>query len=104
MKVTMVISAQMSAEQLERSYLLGLALLNFEHNLSLVFIDQAFTKLTLTPVNKKRWLALKLYGVNNFYQLNTVVHSNNAIQADKHCEVISSATFNDLKSQMDLLL
>ena len=68
MKAVFVINESMSHEQLEQSYLLILALLNFDHHVDLVFVGDAFNQLIQGEQTTKKWRALKLYGVHAFYQ------------------------------------
>lgn len=104
MKVAMIISEQQSTQQLQESYLLCLALLNFEHQLNVVFIGQAVALLDQDAALKKSWLALKLYGAEAFYQLNKDSQNKSEPATNEHCQLIDSATFAALKNDMDLLL
>ena len=103
MKVSLIITEQLSNQQLEHSYLLCLALLNFEHEVNVVFVDQAFKSILAEAEIQKQWLALKLFGVEAFYQLNLDDKSTNHA-ADAHCQLIDKVSFDALKSEMDLLL
>jgi len=103
MKVSMIITDQFSKQQFEHSYLLCLALLNFEHQVNVVFVDQAFKSIMAETEIQKQWLALKLFGVEAFYQLNLDdKYTNHA--ADTHCQLIDKTSFDAMKSNMDLLL
>ena len=99
----MIITENLSKQQLEHSYLLCLALLNFEHEVNLVFIGQAFKTIMAEAELQKQWLALKLFGVKTFYQLNLDDEQINQT-ADMHCQLIDKKSFDSLKIAMDLLL
>jgi len=99
----MIITDHLSKQQLEHSYLLCLALLNFEHQVNVVFVDHAFKSIMAEAEIQQQWLALKLFGVEAFYQLNLDnQHLDSA--ADIHCQLIDKPTFDALKTAMDLLL
>jgi hypothetical protein len=103
MKITFIITDNLSMQQLEHKYFLCLALLNFEHQVTVVFVDQAFQSIVTEPEIKKSWLALKIYGVETFYQLNLNCISETPSSVE-HCQIISKISFDALKDEMDLLL
>lgn len=69
MQTLFIINSQMNSSQVEQSYLLILAMLNFEHSVDVVFSGAGCDNLIHSEVNLKKWAALKLYGVDNFYHL-----------------------------------
>ncbi len=103
MKISIVINEHLSKKQLEHSYLLCLAGLNFEHQVNAVFLGQAFKLIMQDTAAQRQWLALKQYGIEAFYQLQP---DNKHIdhETKKHCQIISPSTFDIIKSKMDLLL
>ncbi len=98
MKSLFIINEKISNSQLEQSYLLILAMLNFEHHVKLVFINNAYTRIDNDPALKQQWLALKLYGIEKFYCLNST-------QVSSHQELIpiTDMEFEQLKNQADLV-
>lgn len=94
-----IIQEHMSQAQLEQSYLLILAMLNFEHNVDIIFTGEAYNQLCTDETHFKKWSALTMYGVDNLFQL---VKDNHAL---KHNELtaIDQAAFETLKKQADLL-
>ncbi len=104
MKISMIVGEHFSQQQLTHSHLLCLALLNFEHQVSVVFIGQAFKLIMQDMDSQKHWLALKLYGVDRFYQLVVGINQEKHRTTEPHCEKIDLPTFDALKAEMDLLL
>ncbi len=103
MKVSRIITNNPSDQRLEHSYLLCLALLNFEHQVNVVFVDHAFKSILADEITKKQWMALKLYGVEAFYQLNLNIKHCDP-RSGKHCLNLDKTSFDALKNEMDMLL
>ncbi len=99
MRCLFVLTDQMNQAQLDNSYLLCIAMLNFEHEVDVIFLDRAFTQISQHVEQKKKWLALKLYGVNTMYQFN----ATEAIGTDNHLTTISQAELSALKAAADYI-
>lgn len=104
MKVSMVVGEHFSQQQLAHSHLLCLALLNFEHQVNVVFIGQAFKVIMQDMDLQKQWMALKLFGIEAFYQLDAVSKQEKHSAAERHCVKIDLPAFDALKAEMDLIL
>jgi len=103
MKVSVIINDHLSKQQLEHAYLLCLAWLNFEHQVNVVFIGQAFERIHSELKNQKQWLALKSYGIDAFYHLR-IAENHPSSATEQHCQIIDQSKFESLKTKMDLLL
>ncbi len=103
MKITVIITENLTKQQLEQSYLLCLAWLNFEHQISVVFVGSAFASICNSPETKKQWLALKHFGVDALYQFNSLPQTNGPGKTP-HCRIIDQAHFDALKNMSDLLI
>lgn len=98
MKTLFIINENISQSQLEQTYLLILAMLNFDHDVDLVFINDAFNRIKRDEALKKQWLALKIYGADNFFNL-----THNGNKPGPGLITISQADFEKLKNQADIL-
>ncbi len=97
MRCLFVITEQMDPQQLDQCYLLCIAMLNFDHQVDVVFEGRAFAEICTSAEAQKKWLALKLYGVDHLYQLQP--HVGDPTTATQ--TPIDMADFATLKTQMD---
>lgn len=70
MQTVFHIYPQQSDQCLEQSYLLMLALLNFEHKVFIVFHQNSFAEISKHAEQLKKWQALHLYGARAFLHYN----------------------------------
>ncbi len=98
MRTLFIINQHMNEAQIEQSYLLILAMLNFDHHVNVVFTGQSYRRLITDDAAKKKWSALKIYGVDDFFELTE--HQSSCIENIKH---INHSAFARLKSQADFL-
>lgn len=96
MKSLFIINENMKESQLDQSYLLILAMLNFDHQVDLVFSNNAFDLVNHCNDSIQKWRALKLYGVEKFYCLNCSKQKLN----DELTALIPS-DFYQMKAQAD---
>ncbi len=99
MKCLYIVTEHMSAEQTNNSYLMCLAMLNFDHQVEVVFTAGAFAQIQQDEQLCKQWLALKLYGVSHMYQLIDYPQA----ETNQHLEAINYAQFATLSTQCDHL-
>lgn len=66
MQAVFHIHPQQSEHSLEQSYLLMLALLNFEHKVFIIFHQNSLTEILKNTEQAKKWQALDLYGAQAF--------------------------------------
>ncbi len=103
MKITVIITENLSKQQIEHSHLLCLAWLNFEHQVSAVFVGSVFESICANSETKKQWLALKHYGIDALYQFNALPKTNEHHE-ESYCQFIDQAHFDALKNMSDLLI
>ncbi len=84
---------------LENQYLLCLAMLNFDHPVTLVFMGNSYQKIMNDESSRQKWRALKMYGVENFYCLDPV----EGTLSDGCAQPLSVTDFLRLKSQADFI-
>ena len=102
MKAMFIVHEHMSKRQQENAYLLCLAMLNFEHEVHLVFTELSWQKIHTDNTKKKQWLALKLYGTRGMYQIEGSLDSLSG-NADQILTSLSISAFDELKNAMDFL-
>lgn len=71
-----------SRQRLTQTHLLILALLNFDHNIHIVFHDGSEQLIEADDELNKQWQALPLYGARDFLFLNSPLE--NMTQQDYH--------------------
>ncbi|MCX7554957.1 hypothetical protein OS175_13855 [Marinicella sp. S1101] len=98
MQSLFIINEKMNTTQVEQSYLLILAMLNFEHSVDVVFSGAGCENLINSNAQLKKWTALKLYGVNDFYHLT----ADSGITA-LDTTALSTADFENMKNQAAFL-
>lgn len=94
-----IITETMTKQQLDNQYLLSLAMLNFDHQVTLVFTGSVLNSLMSHPEQQKKWLALKMYGVDHFYQLT----AQTSKPICDHSEPLNHDALETLKANMDFL-
>lgn len=96
MKVCIVIAPHFSAEQMQQAYLTAISWLNFEHELSLLWLEESGRLIEQLP-HKKQWQSLWLYGLQNSHYLGD---QKMPIRSQK----ISAETLVQQLQTVDLLL
>ncbi len=66
MRAIFHIYPQQSQQCLQQTYLLLLALLNFDHKVFIVFHQNSLTEISKNTEQAKKWQALNLYGAQAF--------------------------------------
>ncbi len=99
MKSLFVINRVNDQAWLENQYLLCLAMLNFEHQVNLVFVEDAFEQVMRLEATAKQWSALGLYGAQAFQLTNPATND----RSDKKLSPINEAEFDSLKTKMDFI-
>ncbi|MGJ8662658.1 MAG: hypothetical protein ACSHWU_03360 [Marinicella sp.] len=102
MKALFYLPETFSDQQTENAYLLCLAMLNFEHQVHVVFTAKSWQTINANDLLRKQWLALKLYGAKGFYQLSSSQHSEPSRSHEALTHLTESA-FDELKNAMDFL-
>ncbi|TDR22781.1 hypothetical protein [Marinicella litoralis] len=97
MKCLFVINEQLSDQQIERQYLLMIAMLNFDFEVNLVFMDGAHEMWLNHESHTKHLNALTMYGAK-CHSFTTSFNSSE----HKH-DLLNQAAFNALKNDMDFI-
>lgn len=96
MKALLIIAPHFSAEQLQQAYLTAISWLNFEHDLSVLWLEGSGHLIERHQV-AKQWQSLWLYGLQNSFHIG---NDEMAVRSQK----ISSKAVEKLLQLVDCLL
>lgn len=96
MEGLLVIAPHFSAERLQQAYLTAISWLNFDHRLSLLWLEGS-GQLIKQHQHKKQWQSLWLYGLQNSFHLG---NQDLSIRSEK----ISPQRLVQYLPSMDILL
>ncbi len=99
MRTLFVINRVTDQTWLENQYLLCLAMLNFDHQVNVVFVEDAFEQVMQLEATAKQWSALSLYGAQVFQLTDPTNHGH----SDNRLSPINEAEFDRLKTEMDFI-
>ena len=99
MRTLFVIPAHAGKQMLQQQHLLCLAMLNFEHQVTVVFTGDVWQQVWQDEVMRKQWLALKMYGAEDL----CVLSSPNQPKLPVELKLLNASELASLKAEMEFI-
>jgi|GEM_PF-6440667 len=98
MKCLFILNNKLNATQIENQYLLMLAMLNFDHEVNLLFIGSAFSQWQQDPQLSKHLVALNMYGAKPY-----ILSDHQLVPRKENPIPLNPAEFKLMKNKMDFI-